>query len=82
MKKSKQRMCKVSLERRLIKREEYCVRQFGDRFDDTDPTDEQAWLVQRMISHAIEYGRRQEALDHYVFQHMDEDEEETNESKN
>lgn len=71
----------VKFARRMTNRIEYCIRQFADRFDATDPTDEQAWLVQRMVSHAIEYGRRQEALDHYVFQRMTE-EEETNESKN
>ena len=54
--------------KRNIKRTEYIIRQFADRFDETSPTDDQAWLVQRMISFAIEYGRRQEAIDHYAFQ--------------
>ena len=58
----------VKFARRMTNRIEYCIRQFADRFDATDPTDDQIWFVQRMISFAIEYGRRQEAIDHYAFQ--------------
>lgn len=35
----------VKFARRMTKRTEYCIRQFADRFDDTNPTDDQAWLV-------------------------------------
>lgn len=58
----------VKFARRMTNRIEYCIRQFADRFDETGPTDDQVWFVQRMIKFAIEYGRRQEALDHYAFQ--------------